>query len=68
MGKAALATFGRCDVQLNIAGGRGPVEKTFRDDTPEEFIAIPRRDARPVARRAAKRFSAPRRRSARTMR
>jgi len=40
MGAEVLAAFGRCDVLVNIAGGRGPLGKNFWETTPEEFDAI----------------------------
>jgi 3-oxoacyl-[acyl-carrier protein] reductase len=40
MAAGALAAFGRCDILVNIAGGRGPLGKTFWETTPEEFDAI----------------------------
>jgi 3-oxoacyl-[acyl-carrier protein] reductase len=40
MGTAVLAEFGRCDVLVNIAGGRGPLGKSFWETTPEEFDQI----------------------------
>lgn len=35
-----LRDFGRADILVNIAGGRGPLGKTFWETTPEEFDAI----------------------------
>jgi 3-oxoacyl-[acyl-carrier protein] reductase len=40
MAAAVLAAFGRCDVLVNIAGGRGPLGKSFWETTPEEFSEI----------------------------
>jgi 3-oxoacyl-[acyl-carrier protein] reductase len=40
MAAAVLRDFGRCDVLVNIAGGRGPLGKTFWETTPDEFDAI----------------------------
>jgi 3-oxoacyl-[acyl-carrier protein] reductase len=40
MAEAVLARFGRCDALVNIAGGRGPLGKTFWDTTPQEFDEI----------------------------
>lgn len=37
MARAVLTSFGRCDALVNIAGGRGPLGKTFWETTPEEF-------------------------------
>jgi 3-oxoacyl-[acyl-carrier protein] reductase len=37
---AALKTFGRIDILLNIAGGSGPIGKTGMQTTPEEFDEI----------------------------
>jgi len=40
MAAGVLAAFGRCDVLVNIAGGRGPLGKSFWETTPEEFDEI----------------------------
>ncbi len=40
MRDAVLRDFGRADVLVNIAGGTGPLGKTFWETTPEEFRAI----------------------------
>jgi 3-oxoacyl-[acyl-carrier protein] reductase len=40
MAAAVLASFGRCDALINIAGGRGPLGKTFWETTPAEFDEI----------------------------
>lgn len=40
MSKAVLEEFGRADVLVNIAGGTGPLGKTFWETTPEEFEDI----------------------------
>ncbi|OYW10760.1 MAG: short-chain dehydrogenase [Rhodospirillales bacterium 12-71-4] len=40
MAKAVLDRFGRCDALINIAGGRGPLGKTFWETTPAEFDDI----------------------------
>ena len=37
---AALKTFGRIDILVNIAGGSGPIGKTGLQTTPEEFDDI----------------------------
>jgi len=37
---AVLRDFGRADILVNIAGGVGPLGKTFWDTTPEEFRQI----------------------------
>jgi 3-oxoacyl-[acyl-carrier protein] reductase len=37
---AALKTFGRIDILVNIAGGSGPIGKTGMQTTPEEFDEI----------------------------
>jgi 3-oxoacyl-[acyl-carrier protein] reductase len=42
MAQAVLQEFGRCDVLVNIAGGTGPLGKTFWETTPEEFEDIMR--------------------------
>jgi NAD(P)-dependent dehydrogenase (short-subunit alcohol dehydrogenase family) len=38
--QAAVSTFGRIDILVNIAGGSGPVGKSGVDTTPEEFDEI----------------------------
>lgn len=40
MRDAVVRDFGRADVLVNIAGGTGPLGKTFWETTPEEFRAI----------------------------
>ena len=40
MAAAVLAAFGHCDALVNIAGGRGPLGKTFWETTPQEFDEI----------------------------
>ncbi|WP_426957028.1 SDR family NAD(P)-dependent oxidoreductase [Muricoccus radiodurans] len=42
MAAAVLRDFGRCDVLVNVAGGTGPLGKTFWETTPEEFDEINR--------------------------
>jgi len=37
---ATLDAFGRIDILVNVAGGRGPLETTAWDTTPEAFDAI----------------------------
>lgn len=40
MAAAVLDEYGRADVLVNIAGGTGPLGKTFWETTPEEFNEI----------------------------
>lgn len=40
MAQAVLRDFGRADVLVNIAGGTGPLGKTFWETTPAEFREI----------------------------
>lgn len=40
MATSVRDAFGRCDVLVNIAGGRGPLGKTFWETTPQEFDEI----------------------------
>jgi 3-oxoacyl-[acyl-carrier protein] reductase len=40
MATSVLSHFGRCDALVNIAGGRGPLGKTFWETTPQEFDDI----------------------------
>ncbi len=40
LAKAALESFGRIDVLVNVAGGSGPIGKTGWETTPEEFDQI----------------------------
>jgi NAD(P)-dependent dehydrogenase (short-subunit alcohol dehydrogenase family) len=40
MAQAVLQEFGRCDALVNIAGGTGPLGKSFWETTPEEFDDI----------------------------
>ena len=40
LAQAAMATFGRIDILLNVAGGSGPIGKTGWETTPEEFDEI----------------------------
>jgi len=40
MATSVLSAFGRCDALVNIAGGRGPLGKTFWETTPQEFDEI----------------------------
>ena len=40
MATAVLASFTHCDALINIAGGRGPLGKTFWETTPEECDEI----------------------------
>jgi 3-oxoacyl-[acyl-carrier protein] reductase len=42
MAQSVLQEFGRCDALVNIAGGTGPLGKTFWETTPEEFEDIMR--------------------------
>jgi 3-oxoacyl-[acyl-carrier protein] reductase len=38
--KEALAAFGRIDILVNVAGGRGPLETTAWETTPEAFDEV----------------------------
>lgn len=40
MAAATLAAFGKVDVLVNVAGGTGPLGKSFWETTPEEFERI----------------------------
>jgi 3-oxoacyl-[acyl-carrier protein] reductase len=40
MARATLAAFGKVDILVNVAGGTGPLGKSFWETTPEEFEQI----------------------------